>query len=437
MGWSVRTPFGREWPDGPSTTGGAVVLAAAGACLAVLVASSEARAADGPLAATPTVSGAVSSDAPAPRALSAAKAQAADALIAQFLARVHAAAGPLPKASLAVSIGSQDGLALAKGYGDMAPGVPATAETIYHIGSLAKQFTAAAVLDLIGRKATLRDGTPLTLDLALARIFTGVEHWPGVDARNGAQPVTLRSLLTMTSNLPNFTRVPPSATNPWGRIGAPELLSELKKLRPSGWPNTFEYSNTSYFLLAEVIEEAVAPGDTLPRAHNDALRRAIFPRAALVDTGFVGDDMRPRATARPIYRKRPIFDQPDWLKGSADIASSATDLYAWNAALMAGRVLPRDLLALMLSDGARVTPDLYYGMGWFVEHRAGRDVYWHSGLVPGYTSYNMISAAPETKAEAAGAESRRAWTSVTLLVNTDFAEGLDVLADDLIRLARE
>src|SRR5690606_13450568 len=177
------------------------------------------------------------------------------------------------------------------------------AHTVYHVGSLAKQFTAAAVLDLVGRKARLRDGTPLTLDLALARIFDGVEHWPGVDAENGTQPVTLRTLLTMTSNLPNFTRLPPSSTDPWGRIGAPELLSELKKLRPSGWPNTFEYSNTSYFLLAEAIEEAVAPGESAPHSHHEYLRRVIFPRAGLVETGFVDDPASGRAVARPIHRK--------------------------------------------------------------------------------------------------------------------------------------
>ena len=135
--------------------------------------------------------------------------------------------------------------------------------------------------------------------------------------------------------------------------------------------------------------------------------------------------------ARPIYRKKPAFDQPDWLKGSADIASSAADLYAWNAALMGGRVLSSEAFGLMVSDGARVTPDLYYGMGWFVEHRAKSEVYTHSGHVPGFTSYNLVLA------ERAESGNPRAWTSVTLLVNTDVVEGLEALADDLLRLARK
>lgn len=358
------------------------------------------------------------------------KGAAAGTLVESFLARIDSARGALPKASLALAIGNEHSLILSRGYGESAPGTPATEHTVYHVGSLAKQFTAAAVLDLIGRRARLRDGTLVTLDLALSRIFDGVQHWPGMDAGNGKQPVTLRTLLTMTSNLPNFTRHPPAATDPWGRIGAPQLLSELKKLEPYGWPNTFEYSNTSYFLLAEVIEEALPPGEPVPLPHHEYLRRTLFPYAHLVETGFVGDYPPGVSIARPIYRKAPVFDQPDWLKGSADVASSAADLYAWNAALMGGRVLPPDLFALMVSDGARVTPDLYYGMGWFVEHRAKGDVYTHSGLVPGFTSYNLIAAGANELAKGT-------WTSVTLLVNTDVADGLDVLAEDILRLTRE
>jgi D-alanyl-D-alanine carboxypeptidase len=355
-----------------------------------------------------------------------------DALIESFLARIDAAAPGLPAASLAVAIGSERTLLLGKAYGEAAPGHPATVHTVYHVGSLAKQFTAAAVLDLVNRRARLRDGTPLALDLSLSKVFKGVEHWPGKEAGQGLQPVTVESLLTMTSNLPNFTRLPPATTDPWGRIGAPELLSELKKLKPSGWPNTFEYSNTSYFLLAEVIEEAVPPGEVTPHAQHEYLRRAVFARAGLGETGFVGDYAPGSDVARPIHRRKPVFDQPDWLKGSADVASSAADLYAWNAAFMGGRVLPVDVASLMVSDRARVTPELYYGMGWFVEHRAGgRDLFTHSGLVPGFTSYNLIAATR------GAALHERGWTSVTLLVNTDVVDGLDLLAEDLLRIASE
>jgi CubicO group peptidase (beta-lactamase class C family) len=355
------------------------------------------------------------------------KASRADALVANFLAHIDRDTLLIPKAALVYGVAARQGLVASKGYREAAPGVPATEHTVYHIGSLAKQFTAAGILDLIGHHATLRDGTPISLDLALSRIFSGVAHWPSIGTDLDKQPVTLRTLLTMTSNLPNFTRLPPTSTDPWGRIAASELLSEIKKLRPSGWPNTFEYSNTSYFLLAEAIEEAVLPGDAVPRAHRAYLRKAIFPRANLVETGFVDDPAPGSVEAVAIHRRRPVFDQPDWLKGSADITSSIADLASWNAALMDGRMLSPDLRAWMFSDGARVTPDVYYGMGWFIEHGDKVDLYSHSGLVPGFTSYNIIAADPAT----------RDWVSVSVLINTDVAEGIDVLARDLLWLARE
>jgi CubicO group peptidase (beta-lactamase class C family) len=356
------------------------------------------------------------------------KAARADTLVSHFLNGIDQQNLLLPKASLVYGVATSKGLIATKAYREAAPGVPATAHTVYHVGSLAKQFTAAGVLDLIARNARLRDGTPLSLDLALSRVFSGVEHWPARgEADPTKQPVTLRSLLTMTSNLPNFTRRPPASADPWGRIAAPDLLSEIKRFNPSGWPNTFEYSNTSYFLLAEVMEEAVLPGEAGPKTHHAYLRDVIFPRAGLKETGFVGDATHGSAVAVPIHRTPPVFDKPDWLKGSADVTSSVADLASWNAALMSGRMLPDALRADMLSDGARVTPDLYYGMGWFIEHANGVDLYSHSGLVPGFTSYNVIAA--NTK--------DLGWTSVSVLVNTDVADGIEGLARDLLRFARE
>jgi CubicO group peptidase (beta-lactamase class C family) len=333
---------------------------------------------------------------------------------------------PTPQPSVALGVGVNGRLVLAKGYGEAAPGVPASERTIYHVGSLAKQLTAAGVLDLVDRGAKLRSGAALSLDAPLTVIFNGVEHWADADK----QPVTVRSLLTMTSNLPNFTRRPPAATDPWGRIGAPELLSAIKTLKPWGWPDSFEYSNTSYFLLAEIMEEAIAPGEALPRAHRDYLSSVIFPRAGMAETGFVGDYAAGTIVASPIHRKRPAFDQPDWLKGSADVASNVVDIFAWNKALMEGRVLSGPMGALMFSDAARVTPQDYYGMGWFIRHEDKRDVFSHSGLVPGFTSFNTIVKL-EGRADQASAD----WVSVTLLLNSDEIEGLDGLAEDLVRLA--
>lgn len=336
----------------------------------------------------------------------------ADQLIAAYWRRLASEGNERP--GLSVAIGVNGELLVARGYGEAQPGLAADENTVYHIGSLSKQFTAAEVLLLIDRGATLSaSGIRLGLDTAAPEIFSGVEHWRQEDS-----VVTVRRLLTMTSNLPNFTRRPPSGVDPWGAIPAPTLLGELKKTAPRGWPDSFEYSNTSYFLLAEAVDALAGGGDGTFR---DRLRADLFSKAGLTTTGFIGDYPPGSVLAAPHYRRTPAFIKPNWLKGSGDMASSAADLFRWSKTLMEGRILSPAMLDLMLSDAARVDPLTWYGMGWFVTHRDGSDIYFHSGTVPGYTSQMLIMR---------DARSAR-WVSVVLLSNSDGIEGLDQLADDI------
>jgi CubicO group peptidase (beta-lactamase class C family) len=354
-----------------------------------------------------------------------AKRAEADALIEHFM-RPRLVPGARQPPALSVAIGIGGKLVLAKGYGEARPGAPAGAETIYHVGSLTKQFTAAAVLRLIedGAVAPLTHA-PLTLETPMSDVFEGVRNWNAEDE----PPITIRSLLNMTSNLPNFTRRPPPSVDPWGAVPAPRLLAELKKLSPTGWPHSFEYSNTSYFLLAQAIEaiEAVHPGEhPAGLTYRDYIRAVTIAKAGMTHTGFVGEKAMTGDVAIPQYRRRSAFMQPDWLNGCCDLVSNAVDLFAWNAALMSGRIIGAQSRASMFSDGGRVDPVTYYGMGWFINHEGGWDSYSHSGSVPGYTSYNAIHLKRGTQS----------WMSITLLTNADGVEGLEQLAEDLFDVSR-
>ena len=126
--------------------------------------------------------------------------------------------------------------------------------------------------------------------------------------------------------------------------------------------------------------------------------------------------------ARPDYgrRRRPAFTNPDWLKGSADAVSSAIDLFAWDKALMDPKIVPPDIRDTMLAAQARVSPMMYYGMGWFYEEKDDAAVYSHSGAVPGYTSFNEIVRQKDGR-----------WFSITILSNSDQLDGLDDLANSI------
>jgi CubicO group peptidase (beta-lactamase class C family) len=321
-----------------------------------------------------------------------------------------------------VAVGLNGRLVFARGYGEARPGIPATERTVYHIGSVSKQFTAAAVLLLVDRGAkTPRTQAPLTLASSQRDFFDHVETWD----RDGHAPITLRGLLTMTSGLPSLIEHPPTLADPWGNITSAQMLDALRLLPLARPADAFHYNNSGYFLLTQIVE-AVGAGN-----FADFVKNEIIATLDLSDTSFIGDrtsysPMRvaaPSWGATPAYRRRPAFVEADWLKGAADMASSAVDLFAWDKSLMEGKMLSPASRQLMFSDAARVGPSTYYGMGWFVEHERGWDRFSHSGYVPGFTSSNTIVRNSRDGT----------WISVSLLTNADSVPELDKLASDIVR----
>lgn len=363
-----------------------------------------------------------------------------DQIVAHFRELNGADDATLP--SLSLSIGLDGQLVASKGYG-ASDGKPVNGHTLYEIGSITKQFTAAAAVEMIKSGAVLaRSHTKLTLNTPLSAVFGTDPYWK-------AQPwLTVERLLTMRSNLPNFTRRPPDGADPWQPISADVLFRDIEKEPPSVASDDFDYSNTNYFLLAELMEQSVLPGESQPETYHELLRKRIFGPAGMTETRFIDEkqgsydpeiSIRPAPVsaalsdqtatwAQPDYgrRRRPAFTHPDWLKGSADAVSSAVDLFAWDKALMDPKIVPPDVRDTMLAGQARVSPTIYYGMGWFYEPRDDEAIYSHSGAVPGYTSYNEIVRRKDGH-----------WLSVSILSNSDQLDGLNDLADSIAYVVTE
>jgi len=338
-------------------------------------------------------------------------------LIANFKRRLWNPESAIPPA-VSVAIGRNGTLLFADGFGDAGPGRAATARTIYMVGSITKEFTAAALLRMMEKGATIRGRSEkLELTTPVSEILNVADGWRFADG----PPITIGNLLSMTSNLPNYTRRPPHALDPWGAVPARRLLTDLKDYRPSGYPGSFEYSNTSYFLLSEIMEDLSVGG--IARRYQQIVRDEVFSRLGLHDTGFGNDTQIAKSIATPHYQRRPRFFQPDWLKGCGDVASTVVDIYKWDKALMDGQALSLKMRDIMLADAARVDVWTYYGAGWFITHKDGIDRYFHSGTVSGYTSFNLIVR-----------NSAKDWISVSLLTNSDGVEDLDTLADQISRL---
>ena len=145
---------------------------------------------------------------------------------------------------LSIGLAQGDTILCAKGFGlaNVELNVPATADTVYRIGSITKEFTAAAILLLV-------DDGKINLDDPLTRFLP---EYPPQE-----REITIRHLLQHTSGVKDFTRLP--AYRKELRIDASQdqVLHRFQHLPLDFEPGEqHRYSNSGYFLLGVVIEKA-------------------------------------------------------------------------------------------------------------------------------------------------------------------------------------
>ncbi len=166
---------------------------------------------------------------------------------------------------------------LSKGYGfaNRIERVPNTAETLFDIGSLSKQFTAAAILKLE------QDGKLKVTD-------TLGKHLPNVPP-DKAQ-VTIHHLLSHTAGIIRDTPLSPKGDPSiyYEEINRDEALKRVLPKPLQFEPGTkYQYSNAGYMLLAAIVE--VASG----RAFQEYLKKNIFEPAGMQNTGLAGKWLPP------------------------------------------------------------------------------------------------------------------------------------------------
>jgi D-alanyl-D-alanine carboxypeptidase len=273
----------------------------------------------------------------------------------------------------------QDGaLLVLKTYGlrDVAKNLPVDADTRFEIGSVTKQFTAAAILQL-------QEQGKLSIDDPLAKYLPTFPH---------ANEITLRQLLNQVSGLPNYTSLPDIAT---AMATIPDATGKIVAYvnKPLNFtPGTkWEYSNTNYWVLGEVVSRVSG------MSYEDYVREHIFKPAGMTHSGFVSDESGLDDFAIP-YWQGPKNDGPtqpaptmleSWPGAAGAIVSTVGDLAAWDIALASGKVISRDSFALMSSPG-RLAGGKFtgYGMGLEVGSHDGHARIAHGGGTPGSLTMN-------------------------------------------------
>lgn len=372
------------------------------ACTAIRAARRPARRAGrlGVLLLCAALAGAACGGADGIRGDRAALAATVDSLVAEYRDVTHA-----PGVSVSVVRGGRDTLVLGGyGYANVEHDVPATPETVYRIGSISKQFTAAAVLRLAEQgRLSLDDSIRTHLPLL-------PPAWSGIRVRH---------LLNHTSGIPN---VPPQLYQGGLSEAAltPDSVIGLVRRGPLEFaPGTaWQYGNVGYTVLGKLIERLT--GEPYAQHLESSLLRPLGLRATRY------------CHVAPVIRNRAAgYDQRDtgvvnashismtFVYAAGGLCSTVGDMAAWNHALATGRVVSAESWTRMTTPepGAEANG---YGYGLFMDTIAGRRMIQHDGGIHGFQAINAYL--PDDS------------LSVSVLTNLG-APGPEPLLHDIIRAA--
>lgn len=261
----------------------------------------------------------------------------------------------------------------ARGMADLELGVALSADQVFRLGSITKQFTAAAIL-LLAERGELVLSDPIASFLP--------------DYPTQGHTITLHHLLTHTSGVHSYTAIPGYMED--GRIRADLTTEELVDVFDD-WPMDFapgekwSYSNSGYVLLGAVIE-AVAD---VP--YCEFLRRELFDPLGLEHT-HCGEDHLVAGRVEGYTKRNGGWNHAPWLSmtqphAAGALLSSVDDLARWNAAFFSGELLAPESTAKMiepveLNDG-ETSP---YGYGLGVDTWRGEPQISHGGGIFGFAT---------------------------------------------------
>ena len=265
---------------------------------------------------------------------------------------------------------------LLKSYGkaDVEWDVPLPVDAVFEIGSVTKQFTAVAILQL-------RDQGKLSLDDEITKWL------PDFDTRGNK--VTLRRLMDHTSGIVGLTEMPEFGTlvsNPrYPRDSAYALIRKYPFQFPTGTAQV--YNNSAFWLLGLVVEKASG------MSYEDYVEKKLFEPLGMSRSMYCNstENIPRRAHGYAVQNgavRRAPTNVHTWPFSAGSICSTAGDLVTWLKALHGGKVLSPKSYGEMIAPSSLTdgTP-LRYGMGIGV----GKDVrglkfIGHGGSIAGFVA---------------------------------------------------
>lgn len=292
-------------------------------------------------------------------------------------------AGRAAGLSVAVVLGSDTVRLKGYGFADLELDVPTPDRAVYEIGSVTKQFTAAAVFQL-------QEQGKLSLDDDITKFL------PNYPTQGHRIPV--RRLLNHTSGIKGYTEIPAFWSTMAARVLPRDSLVALFASQPFDVApgDAMIYNNSAYFLLGLIIEKASG------QPYEKYVEEHLFRPAGMHDSRYCSERaiIKRRATgyefarpdsSRPPELRRASYLVHVWPYAAGSLCSTARDLVIWTRALHGaghgGQILSAASYQQLitpgtLNNGAR----LRYANGLAITEADGRRMISHGGGIFGFVS---------------------------------------------------
>jgi D-alanyl-D-alanine carboxypeptidase len=282
----------------------------------------------------------------------------------------------VPSASIAVVTNGQIAYLHAYGNARLDPETPAKPDMRYCIGSISKQFTAAAIL-------LLQEQGKLSLDDKVGKFIPGLTR---------ANEVTIRQLLSHTSGYQDYwpqDYVMPMMLQP---VTAQKILDTWARKPLDFEPGTkWQYSNTNYVIAGLIVEKA--SGEPLLQFLQQKVFAPLNMKSvADTDKAKLGDTDPTGYLRYALGPPRPAPKEGSgWLFAAGELAMPAEDLAKWDISMINKNLMkPASYKELetevLLKNGLGTR----YGLGVDVRSEFGHRSLSHGGEVSGFTAENVV-----------------------------------------------
>ena len=282
----------------------------------------------------------------------------------------------VPSASIAIVQHGEIVYTHAYGNARLQPQVPATPAMRYSIGSISKQFTAAAIL-------LLQEDGKLSLDDAVGQYIPGLTD---------GDRITIRQLLSHTSGYQDYWPEDYVMTTMMPTVTAQQIMDRWGKMALDFEPGTqWQYSNTNFVIAGAIIEKVSG------EPYFKFLTERIFNPLGMTSIWNSDQTKLSEADATPYYRHAlgPLRTAPQegvgWMFAAGELAMTSHDLALWDTSMITHSLLKPESYQQMFTEVKLVNgKGTHYGLGVDVLDLSGHREIAHGGEVSGFVSENVV-----------------------------------------------